>query len=352
MASSNSALTGTQTTKIERTGILFIGGIGFDRLMIVFCCWFVGGLYLDGWAHDHGLVDKTFFTPWHAVLYSGYFACALVLTVTIIINHLRGQRWLSAIPQGYGLSLLGAPLFLLAGVGDLIWHTLFGFEVGIEPLLSPTHLLLAFSGILIMSGPLRATWRRTDPIATHNWATLLPALLSLLAVFSVITFFTDFAHPFDLTWTVTAAPANSQKALGAAAVLLQTAILMGFLLLAMRRWWLPTGTFTLILTLNVILMSVLGDQYRLIPGVLLTGILADLFYWRLQPSVKHVDVLRVFAFSLPFVYYLCYFITLMITSGIAWSIHLWLGSTVMAGVLGLLLSYLLMPPSSPVQYEG
>src|SRR5690349_306769 len=68
----SSPLTGAQTAKIEKAGI---GGIGFDRLMMVLCCWFVGGLYLDGWAHDHGMVDKTFFTPWHAVLYSGYFAC-------------------------------------------------------------------------------------------------------------------------------------------------------------------------------------------------------------------------------------------------------------------------------------
>jgi hypothetical protein len=38
--------------------------------------WFVAGLYLDGWAHNHGKVDNTFFTPWHAVFYSGYVAIA------------------------------------------------------------------------------------------------------------------------------------------------------------------------------------------------------------------------------------------------------------------------------------
>src|SRR5712691_732165 len=77
-----------------------IGGLRFDRIMIVFCCWFLGGLYLDGWAHNHGLVDKTFFTPWHAVLYSGYFANAVLLVGTVVINHLRGYRWQQAIPSG------------------------------------------------------------------------------------------------------------------------------------------------------------------------------------------------------------------------------------------------------------
>src|SRR6266571_8075431 len=177
--------------------------IKFDRLMIILVCWFVGGLFIDGWAHNHGLVDKTFFTPWHALLYSGYVANAALLTFTFVRNHLRGQRWSEAIPDGYQLALLGVPIFAIAGVGDLIWHTLFGFEVGIEPLLSPTHLLLAFSGLLIMSGPFRATWRRADSISTNRWATLFPAIISLTAILSLLTFFTSFAHPFVQTGLVT-----------------------------------------------------------------------------------------------------------------------------------------------------
>src|SRR5712691_5629716 len=99
-----------------------LGGIGFDRAMIGFCCWLLGGLYLDGWAHNHGLVDKTFFTPWHALLYSGYGATAVFLLVTLVVNQVRGYRGLRAIPRGYELSVLGLPLFIAAGVGDLIWH--------------------------------------------------------------------------------------------------------------------------------------------------------------------------------------------------------------------------------------
>jgi hypothetical protein len=336
---------------MEAAPVPFIGGIGFDRLTAAFGCWFIGGLYLDGWAHNHGLVDKTFFTPWHAILYSGYFVCSLTLIVVVIINHQRGRAWLSAIPRGYKLTLLGVPLFMAAGVGDMFWHILFGFEVGIEPLLSPTHLLLAFSGILIVSGPLRATWLRTDPIETHSWTTLLPALLSLLAVFSVFTFFTEFAHPFVQTWAVTNAHNDTEKSLGVASVLLQAAIMMGFVLFALSRWRLPLGAFTLILTLNVALVSVINDEYRLIPGVLLAGIVADLLYWLLKPSMVRKDALRIFSFIVPVFYYLCYFVTLMASSGITWSIHLWLGSSVIVGALGLVLSYLLMPPASPLKYE-
>jgi hypothetical protein len=78
----------------------------------------------------------------------------------------------------------------------------------------------------------------------------------------------------------------------------------------------------------------------MIPGVLLTGIVADLLYWRLKPSIERSAALRLFTFGVPFVYSLCYFVTLMITNGITWTIHLWLGSSFMAGVLGFLLKIL------------
>ncbi len=291
-------------------------------------------------------------TPWHGLLYGAYFVCALALAAAVVINHVRGWPWLRAIPQGYELSLLGVPLFLAAGAGDLVWHTLFGFEVNIEALLSPTHLLLASSAILIMAGPFRAAWQRTDAVNAHNWRTLFPALLSLLIVFSVFTFFTRFAHPFSWTSLVTDGLTNEEKSRGVGAILLQAAILMGFLLFAMRRWRLPLGTFTLVFTLNAVLVGLKDDKVFLIPAVLLAGVAVDLLYWYLRPAVGRVAVLRLFAFSVPVVYYLGYFITLMLTSGITWSIHLWLGSIVMAGIIGLTLSYILLPPASPLKYEG
>lgn len=323
-----------------------LGGLGFDRGIIGLCCWMLGGLYLDGWAHSHGLVDRTFFTPWHAILYSGYAATAIFLLITLSINHARGHRWLQAIPNGYGLSVLGLPLFIAAGVGDLIWHTLFGFEVGVEPLLSPTHLVLALNGLLIISGPFRSAWRRADTVATPNWSTLLPAMLSLLAILSTFTFFTSFAHPLTKVELVTQPGGNGDISWGVASVLLQTGLLMGVVLLALGRWRLPSGTLTLILTLNTALMSVFQDQYMLIPIVLVSEVLADFLLWWLKPSVTQPDALRLFAFLVPILFYLNYFIAILVVYGsISWSIHLWLGTVVMAGLVGLALSYLLVPPS-------
>src|SRR5438445_1003143 len=124
-------------------------------LVVFASAWFVGGVFLDGWAHNHGKVDNTFFTPWHAVLYSGYGALAGVLLAALARNHATGLAWRVALPEGYRPSLLGALVFAVAGLGDMIWHTLFGIEVGTAALLSPTHLMLATGGALMVSGPLR-----------------------------------------------------------------------------------------------------------------------------------------------------------------------------------------------------
>jgi hypothetical protein len=204
-----------------------------------------------------------------------------------------------------------------------------------------------------MSGPLRAAWRRVDAEPRQEWATLWPAIVSLTALLSLFTFFTSFAHPFVQTGLLTDAGVDDgTKARGVAAVLLQAAILMGVILLALRRWQLPVGTLTVVLTLNIALMSVFGqaDQYKLIPLAMLSGVVADVLRWYLKPSINQPSALRIFAFAVPVVFYLDYFVPIMIQNGgIQWSIHLWLGSTVMAGIVGFVLSYLLLPPGIPTE---
>jgi len=324
--------------------------VRFDQLVMILVCWFVIGLFIDGWAHNHGLVDKTFFTPWHAFLYSGYAANAVLLLVTLVRNRSRGQRWSEAIPDGYQLSLLCVAMFAIGGVGDLLWHTLFGFEVGIELLLSPTHLLLAFSAILIMSGPLRAAMRRDFPVEIQSWATLLPAILSMTAIFSVFTFFTSFVNPFVQTWTLQAT-FDDGKELGAASILLLAGIQMGLVLVALRSFKLPVGALTFVFTSNVALMGVFKDNYPLIPVATVAGLAADFLLWRLPPSMARPEALRLFAFSVPVIFYLCYFIPIILSIGITWKIHLWLGSCVMAGMVGLGLSYIMIPPLKPSEKQ-
>jgi hypothetical protein len=57
----------------------------------------VGGIFLDGWAHEHGKVDTSFFTVWHALLYSGYLALTAVLVAALVLNQRAGYTWRMAL---------------------------------------------------------------------------------------------------------------------------------------------------------------------------------------------------------------------------------------------------------------
>lgn len=576
----------------------------------------VGGVYLDGWAHNHGKVDQTFFTPWHALLYSSVFIFALFLAINQLLNMRKGYAWQSALPVGYRLSLVGAFLFLFGGALDLLWHTLFGIEVDLETLLSPTHLLLATSAVLMVSGPVRSAWAKLESGAARGWKLLGPVVLSVTLVLSTMAFMTQFAHPiarvsaaketgvgqrnsdifkmladgtgqtrltvdlkqagwgpavspdgqkiafcswstdnpdrkpqlflmnadgshwvqlthnnrsnmlpawspdgtriafisqtgnpntadvylinadgtnetrlmatpkqeYGVTWspdgkqiafgsamdgtwqiylmamdgskkltklpsgggnspawspdgtkiaftsnragaediyvmnadgsdvrrltsngadnyhpswspdgkqflfastkdgqenifvmnadgsgardlsqdpdrlnlipnwtadgksviytTLVETQSGQNESLGVASILLQTALLMGSLLLVALLWKLPFGALTLLIFLSSLLMSTQHDHYELLPAALLAGISADLLLVWLKPSITRWVQLAMFAFFVPAVFYSLYFLTVQVTNGISWTLPLWLGSIFMAGIVGLLLSFL------------
>ena len=157
----------------------------------------IAGFYVDLWAHSHGRVDDTFLTPWHAFLYMGALTIGTVLIVVAVRRRSSPTEWRQALPDGYGLSLIGAGLFLVAGVLDLVWHEIFGFETSIEDLLSPTHLILATSGVFMVAGPARSAWSLGTPRSFPGW---VPWSLSLMAVFSILTAFTSYAHPAVQVW--------------------------------------------------------------------------------------------------------------------------------------------------------
>ena len=335
--------------KTQAVALQPIGGLTFDWLMIAVCCWFTGGVFTDGWAHTHIPQLETFFTPWHAVLYSGYLSVALFLLISLYRNHERGYTWSRALPPGYGLALLGVGIFAISGLADMTWHIVFGIEQNIEALFSPTHLGLACGNILCVAAPIRAAWRRPAS-QSRGWVALLPACISLAFVLSIFTFFTEYAHPFvELPGTL--ALHSSNVAFGMASILLQGAVLVGVVLLLVRRFSLPFGTFTLLFTINIALISILGNHYQLIPTAMLAGLVVDLLYWYLKPSTTRSDMLRLFAFATPVVFYLCYFLGLALLRGVDWSLDLWLGSVFTVGVVGFLLSYLVAPPQGPAVQE-
>lgn len=331
-----------------------IGGLQYDWLMSLVSLVFVAGLYLDGWAHNHGRVDDRFFTPWHGFFYSSFAIMSCLLLATIGINRWRQYPWRRVMPLGYMLSLLGMLIFAAGGIGDLIWHELFGVEKGIEALFSPTHLALAVGLALMAGGPLRAAWQR--PSRYPTWRNLTPALLALSALISIFTFMTMYAHPivYNIGGIQHLDVGRETSQIAGVLGLLTTALLVcGPTMLVMRRWRLPPGSLTLVWGLNLVAMVLVNYQDHLMlyqAGIMLAGIvLIDLLRIRLQPSLHNRGGWRVFALLAPTLYIGSYIIALLLTEGTRWSVHILSGAVFLAGIAGWLLSYLLMPPRMPAE---
>jgi hypothetical protein len=321
-----------------------VGGIRFDWMFTALASWLVGGLYLDGWAHNHGKVDDSFFTPWHGVFYSGFMVVALFLFINQWRNMGKGYPLRRALPVGYWLSLVGAGIFAVGGVGDLIWHTLFGIEDDLaEALMSPSHLSLALGIVLIASGPLRAAWRRSE--RAGDWKTLGPTLLSVTMLLSVFIFFTGFASPlFDVLAVRRFADSYQAQNIGVSSVLIQSAVMMTLLLPLVRRWSLPFGALMLVITLSNLMVVIVTDEHVFALSALAAGLIADVLLHVIKPSAEKAERFYLFAFAVPAAYFAMYFLAVQLTRGIGWSIHLWLGSIFVAGVIGLFVSFLMLWP--------
>ena len=329
-----------------------------DWIMALTSCAIVFGLYIDGWAHNHGQVDDSFFTPWHAVLYSAVALAGLVLMVTHVRNVNRGYRWRSALPAGYALSLIGFFAFAAGGLVDMLWHETFGFEQGVEALISPAHLFLALTGLLIITGPIRSLWRRDFD---GSWRGAAPIVLCFTAVASVLTFFNAYAPIGGDLIRLTGArpePHSLHDVAGIVPFVIQSNLLLGAVLFMTRRWRLPFGAITLLLVLNSLLMTWyrVGESgefiFTLSAGVV--GLLCDSLYQRY--GFADTNRLRAFAFIMPFAYSLGAMLMTHILGtdvwgrgGLWWEIHMWLGVPTLAGAFGYGLSLLLRAPSHPLE---
>lgn len=302
----------------------------FDWAVVALAGLMLFGVHLDAWAH-HRFALETFFTPWHGLLYSGYALLALLLVVRA--GRGGGVRP-GAMPAGYGWSLVGAGLFALGGLGDLVWHTLFGIEVDVEALISPPHLLLALGAGLMVMGPLRAALARGETQAP--W----PALASLALLLSLLTFFTTDANPLTEAGELMG---DLGPALGVAGVLVQAALLSGVVLFAVRHFELPRLGITLLVTLSSALMLLVHANYALLPALVTAGLLADGGYAWLRPSAGRARAFQAFAALVPATLFGLVLATLALGGILAWSVTLVAGAVTLAALTGWLLGLAFLP---------
>ena len=328
------------------------------------------GLFLDGWSHinlQNGLLGE-FFTVWHGLLYLGFNATAIWVVTRNPHLYTRGAKPqpyfhpLLGIPMRYPLAIGGLALATVGLLGDIAWHAAFGRETGVARVIAPFHLLLFAGAAGLVSAPLRSGWYapRFYP-STSSLRTLLPPLLSLTLVTCVVAFMFQWLNAF-LVWAPSIAIGRvpvelagdgriraTTETAGAARILITNLILLAPLLLALRRWLLPFGSATFVFVGVSFAMSALTsfDLGATVFAALVAGLVADGIIDAFQPDAEHPLGYRIMAGVTPLALWSTYILVLTWIYGIVWPVDLWLGTTLLAAISGLLLSYVAIAPVVP-----
>ena len=307
--------------------------------------WMTLGSYVDGWAHTHLIsTQESFLTPWHGILYSGWLGAA----AWIYLNRDR---------PGYRLGLYGAIGFGVGGLFDMIWHAAFGIESNAEALISPAHLFLLASHLLIISTPLRAAWS-SEARRRLTWREFAPIALSVVAGIGALCFIVMYGSPFnDYLPSETFADGSfgretryrlAQKG-GILTFYVTTLLFVTPLLAVLKRWRPPFGTATLALGLPAIgIMAIdpllLGAPMLAVSGVA-AGLLADVLIHEMDPSPERRRQYLAFGAAVPIPLVVLSLVAIEMEWGLGWGINLVTGSVILSSLIGFGLALALAAPS-------
>ena len=304
--------------------------------------WVVLGVFVDGWAHINRSGFETFFTPWHALLYSG----AAVLFGWLLFPgrpvSRRDRVW----------AVVAAATFTAGGGGDLLWHEIFGVETGLDALVSPTHLLLLAGGLLGITAPLREG-RGPQSAGTSG---ALPALLSVTLAAALSAFFLLYVSPFTSdapTLVLTSIPegapghgeAEAPAVVGLAGYLVTTVLVVMPLLWLRTHRTLPFGGITLLVT-AVATLSAAVTQFEqpLAPlAALLAGVGSDVIA-RAADRLPAAARLPLVGAVIPLLLWSAQLTALALTAGVRWPAELVIGAPILSAMLGAALGLLARPP--------
>lgn len=313
--------------------------------------WLMIGLLIDGWAHRNNTGIETFFTPWHAVFYSGFVAVAL--WITYLIRRPATGSIQGAVPAGYQLGVVGIIAFGIGGLADMVWHSMFGIEVSIDALVSPTHLVLLTGILLILTSPIRSSWHRPT-LRAIGWKLAGPAVIATGLVTLLIQFFYMYAS--GLTTETLASPFRLDDdfpiVFGILEITITNLLFVGSGLILIRRWDPPPGTFTFIAGLLAVGMQALVGftEPADVAAALVGGLSVDLITRLINPNPSQARPFRLWAITAPMALWAVVVASRALKGELAWPATLWVGVIVMMGLWGLGLSVLSTPP--PVHSES
>ncbi|GAA4717946.1 hypothetical protein [Phytohabitans rumicis] len=325
-----------------------------DLITVLLGACFVGGALSDGWAHANVIETlEGFFTPWHALLYSGFAGSA---GWTFWLAYSRRARapywWRDGWPAGYRVGAIGVLIFLVGGLGDMIWHETFGIEVGLNAGFSPSHMLLVIGAVLMLSSPLRSWWasgaggglRAATGVAS---ATLAVMGTTILLTHSVAFRFAAPTQPYDPTVD----GVHMIAAVRGVDAYLVTTLMLGVPLLWMHRRRATPGAATALVAGVALFIMVMFEfpapQFAGAIAAVAAAAVADLILVRLDAWRGPDAALRlpiagaVFAGAA----WSGHLLGLHLADGVRWPVEMWTGLVVLCAALGALLGGLAARPS-------
>ncbi|MFB4286172.1 hypothetical protein ACBI99_00935 [Nonomuraea sp. ATR24] len=320
-----------------------------DLVTALLGVWFGVGLMIDAWAHTQLSAElETFFTPWHAVFYSGFAAVSAWLIWQVLRNTRTGRQGVAAVPMGYLAGLVAVPAFAAFGFADMMWHTVLGIETSLDILFSPSHLGLIVTMLLIITTPLRSAWKAPDVGDRPSLGRLLPALIGLAFATTLVSLFLSYGDAMQWDGESVVAAFSNEEMPGhlAASMVMTNVIMLAPVLLLVRRWELPFGSMTVMYGIAVLMpgaQTAFGNVPILLSFVA-AGLAGDVLIRLLRPSARRRGAYWAFAGLSAFVTWSLY---MGVASAVAGRLptvpELWTGSPIVAGLVGLALGALFLP---------
>ena len=352
-----------------------IGEPHYDVIILVLGLWCLAGLLIDSFAHIAGAVDDTFFTPWHAIWYSGATAYGAYIFYAVFPE--EGKRSLvrnplkilQEISPEHKPGVYGIILFALSGIGDMIWHETLGVESSVDILLSPTHIGLFIGLLMSVTAPMWSAWAdkksgrdglRSQILIIFGlgaaWAVaLLPFLYANLWFEPLESF--CYGGRGGFCWD------NYDSVLvhGMRSLLIQAGLTSAILLLFIRRWTPARGSLFILLLFPAIGGWFYGefDNTILFLGIV-WAIVAEIMLPVIWKGWKRLFVALVVA-SQVVVFMASWLLhphwmgvgpywiegTNLHVLPLGWTIHATIGSIVFCAIIGWLASIIVFPPSIP-----
>jgi hypothetical protein len=314
----------------------------------------VGGAMTDAWAHTNILnTIESFFTPWHAMLYAGYGAVAAwTFWQAFRHRHRSPQWWRDGWPAGYRIGAIGVVLFAFGGLADMAWHTAFGIEVNLEATYSPSHLLLVFSAVLLLTSPLRSWWSAGGGGGLRAVAGVLSAGIAASIASSLMLTLTAFNIPgatqvYDPEIT---SDGHRAAVITFGGFLVTTILFMvPFVLIHRRRATLGAAPalVALVASFAVVTFDFRGVLIAAAVGAVLGAAVADVIVARLDAVRGTRAPLRMplAAAVLAALTWSGFLLGMHLHTGIEWPPDLWGGVVVLTALLGAALGGLAAAPS-------